>query len=71
MISRGGVDANRRKIAETGIGLTIALQAHWEVEDKQLAQLVGKGWRVIKTSAKTGGEVETAFTSLAREMAGV
>ena len=47
------------------------LQAHWEVEDKQLAQLVGKGWRVIKTSAKTGGEVETAFTSLAREMAGV
>lgn len=47
------------------------LQAHWEVEDKQLAQLVEKGWRVIKTSAKTGGEVETAFSSLAREMAGV
>ena len=31
VISRGGVDANRRKLAEARSTLTVALQAHWEI----------------------------------------
>src|SRR3954468_15832847 len=31
VISRGGVDANRRKVEETGVTLPIALQAQWEI----------------------------------------
>lgn len=45
------------------------LLSQWEVQDKSLAQLTERGWNVIKTSAKTGGAVEGAFTSLARSMA--
>src|SRR5262245_60457271 len=43
----------------------------WEISDGMLAQLVERGWHVTKTSAKTGGEVDTAFTSLAERMASV
>jgi peroxiredoxin len=31
VISRGGVDANRRKLLEARATLTVALQAHWEI----------------------------------------
>ena len=31
IVSRGGVDANRRKLAECGVTLQVALQAHWEI----------------------------------------
>ena len=31
VISRGGVDANRRKLVEARSTLTVALQAHWEI----------------------------------------
>jgi peroxiredoxin len=31
VVSRGGVDANRRKLAESGVSFRVALQAHWEV----------------------------------------
>jgi peroxiredoxin len=31
VISRGGVDANRRKLAQARSTLTVALQAHWEI----------------------------------------
>lgn len=31
VISRGGLDANRRKLADTRATLTVALQAHWEI----------------------------------------
>jgi peroxiredoxin len=31
VISRGGVDENRRKLAESGVTLRVALQAHWEI----------------------------------------
>jgi peroxiredoxin len=31
VISRGGVDANRRKLAQARATLTVALQAHWEI----------------------------------------
>jgi peroxiredoxin len=31
VISRGGADANRRKLAESGVTFPVALQAHWEI----------------------------------------
>jgi len=31
LISRGDADANRRKLAETGVRLRVALQRHWEI----------------------------------------
>lgn len=31
VISRGGVDANQRKLAQARATLTVALQAHWEI----------------------------------------
>lgn len=31
VVSRGGADANRRKLAEARATLTVALQSHWEI----------------------------------------
>jgi small GTP-binding protein len=45
------------------------LDREWQVDEKRLVTLVEQGWRVVKTSAKTGEGVEEAFTTLAREMA--
>ena len=47
------------------------LQAEWEVTDQDLAELEQRGWRVVKTSAKTGEGVEQTFTTLARTLARV
>ena len=44
------------------------LADQWEITDDILDVLVKRGWRVLKTSAKTGSEVEDAFASLARAM---
>ncbi len=44
------------------------LTEQWEIEDRELVALAQKGWRVIKTSAKTGVGVEDAFLSLAEYM---
>lgn len=44
------------------------LSAQWEISDRDLMQLSNRGWRVVKTSAKTGGAVEAAFTTLAHAM---
>lgn len=40
----------------------------WEIADSLLDVLVQRGWRVLRTSAKTGSEVEDAFVTLARAM---
>ena len=45
------------------------LDHEWQVDERALVKLVDEGWRVVKTSAKTGEGVEDAFTTLAREMA--
>jgi small GTP-binding protein len=45
------------------------LDREWQVDEETLVTLVKRGWRVVKTSAKTGEGVEEAFTTLAREMA--
>jgi small GTP-binding protein len=41
------------------------LAGSWEMDDVVLARL---GWRIMRTSAKTGAEVEKAFNALARAM---
>jgi hypothetical protein len=45
------------------------LEREWQVDEHTLVTLVERGWRVVKTSAKTGEGVDEAFTTLAREMA--
>jgi small GTP-binding protein len=40
----------------------------WEIEDELLEQCSRRGWPVIRTSAKTGDDVENAFANLARAM---
>ena len=45
------------------------LDREWQVDEATLVNLVDQGWRVLKTSAKTGAGVEDAFTTLAQEMA--
>lgn len=40
----------------------------WEVDDGLLDEYSRRGWPVIRTSAKTGDQVEGAFTDLTRAM---
>lgn len=40
----------------------------WEIDDVAIRELERRGWRVMKTSAKTGENVEDAFTLLSRAM---
>ena len=44
------------------------LAAQWEIREDLLDVLRQKGWRVLKTSAKTGDDVDQAFTGLAGAM---
>lgn len=45
------------------------LDRDWQVDERALVKLVDRGWRVVKTSAKTGAGVEDAFLALAKAMA--
>ena len=44
------------------------LASQWEIDEVALWKLADKGWRVIKTSAKSGEGVEMAFEQLTRAM---
>jgi len=44
------------------------LEPEWEIDQALLDGLVRRGWRVLKTSAKTGADVDEAFATLARAM---
>ncbi|MGC4081357.1 MAG: hypothetical protein QM736_04395 [Vicinamibacterales bacterium] len=44
------------------------LVSQWEIREDLLDVLRQKGWRVIKTSAKNGDDVDQAFIGLARAM---
>jgi len=37
----------------------------WEIDDELLSEIAVAGWKVIKTSAKTGANVDETFASLA------
>ena len=47
------------------------LASQWQIDERALWKLVDQGWRVVKTSAKTGTGVDDAFAKLARDMAAV
>jgi small GTP-binding protein len=40
----------------------------WEIDESTVTECESQGWQVIKSSAKTGEGVETAFTSLTERM---
>jgi small GTP-binding protein len=44
------------------------LSDEWQIRPELLDQYAGRGWSVMKTSAKTGDHVEEAFANLARAM---
>jgi len=44
------------------------LTEQWEIEPEKENELSGRGWSLVRTSAKTGQGVEEVFTALARAM---
>ena len=48
----------------------VDLTDDWEIEETMIATLEDRGWRVVKTSAKTGDHVEETFINLAERMLG-
>ena len=42
------------------------LAEEWEIDEPLFIKLAEQGWRIIRTSAKTGAGVEAAFEQLAR-----
>ena len=44
------------------------LYARWEISENDIAQLIDKQFSVLRTSAKTGEQVEEAFERLAQKM---
>ncbi len=40
----------------------------WELDDSHLSELYNDGWKIVKTSAKTGENVEATFTELAKKL---
>ena len=44
------------------------LAEQWEIDPEKENELSGRGWSVVRTSAKTGQGVEEVFTTLARAM---
>jgi small GTP-binding protein len=44
------------------------LAGQWEIGDDRLAQLTQSGWEIMRTSAKTGENVDAAFSRLALKM---
>jgi hypothetical protein len=46
------------------------LAAQWEIGADRLAQLAESGWEIMRTSAKTGENVDAAFSRLTLKMLG-
>jgi small GTP-binding protein len=44
------------------------LAPEWEIDDQAIFKLTERGWRVVRTSAKSGDGVEGAFDALTRAM---
>jgi|SRR5271156_2560866 small GTP-binding protein len=47
------------------------LAERWEIDSASEAKLAEQGWRVVRTSAKTGDAVESVFAQLAQAMLAV
>lgn len=46
------------------------MHSEWEITDADLQPLIAGGWRILRTSARTGEGVEHAFHELAESMIG-
>ena len=46
----------------------VDLEESWEIENADLEELSARGWRTLRTSAKSGQGVEAAFISLAASL---
>lgn len=44
------------------------LANEWKIDDKSLIKVADEGWKIIRTSAKTGQGVDEAFEMLTRAM---
>jgi small GTP-binding protein len=45
------------------------LAEEWQIDQARLVRLANEGWKMIRTSAKTGSGVEETFLALARRLA--
>ena len=73
-ISRGGVDANRRKLEECQVALPVALQAHWEISRlyakfaTPVAYLIDEQGRIAADPAEGGTAILTLLSTGTTEL---
>jgi peroxiredoxin len=71
VVSRGGVDANRRTLAECGVTLPVALQAHWEISRlygkfaTPIAYLIDEHGRIASDVAAGASPILSLLTAAA------
>ena len=66
-----------QRVVDTGLKVPAILLVNkadladqWEIGDDRLAQLAQSGWEIMRTSAKTGENVDAAFSRLTSKMLG-
>jgi small GTP-binding protein len=69
--------ALNQRVIDTGLKVPAVLLVNkadladqWEIGDDRLAQLTHSGWEIMRTSAKTGENVDAAFSRLTVKMLG-
>jgi small GTP-binding protein len=69
--------ALHQRVIDTGLKVPAVLLVNkadlanqWEIGDDRLAQLTQSGWEIMRTSAKTGENVDVAFSRLTLKMLG-
>jgi len=69
--------ALNQRVTDTGLKVPEILLVNkadladqWEIGDDRLAQLTQSGWEIMRTSAKTGENVDAAFSRLTLKMLG-
>ena len=69
--------ALNQRVTDTGLKVPAILLVNkadladqWEIGDDRLAQLTQGGWEIMRTSAKTGENVDAAFSRLTLKMLG-
>ena len=69
--------ALNQRVLDTGLKVPAVLLVNkadlaeqWEIGDDRVAQLTQNGWEIMRTSAKTGENVDAAFSRLTLKMLG-
>jgi small GTP-binding protein len=69
--------ALNQRVTDTGLKVPAILLVNkadladqWEIGDDRLAQLTQSGWEIMRTSAKTGENVDAAFSRLTSKKLG-